>query len=115
MRCVSAVEDVEDSGRTAWIGGAGAAVGYLEAVVGGGQQFCFWLPVRGCVWIIYCQAPRPSWDDSANTNAGVAHHRAVAAALRANAAVSIVERDCRVNDLFGLGPETPWEYRLSCL
>lgn len=120
MWCVTTVEDAEDksSGRIASIRGAGAAVGCLEAVVGSRQQFCFWLPVSGCVWLVHCQAPRPSWDSSANTNACVAHHRAVTAVtatLQANAAVTIIKRDCRVNDLFGLGPETPWKYQLSCL
>ena len=109
-------EGIEDKGsvRIALIRGVGAAAGYLKAVVRIHQQFCFWLHVSSCVWLVYCRAPQPSWDSFTNVNVCVTLHRAVTATLQTNAAVTVVKKDCHINVLFGLGSESPWEYQLIC-
>lgn len=103
-------EDTEgkSSDRIALVRGVGGVVGYLKAVVRVHQQFYFWLHISGSVWLVYCQAP-PSL-----THMFVALHKAVTATLQTNAAVTVLKKDCRVNVLFVLSSESPWEYQLLC-
>lgn len=104
----------KDCDRIMLIRGVGAAVSYLKAVVRVHQQFCFWLHISGCVWLVHCQPPQPSWDSFAHVNICDTHHKAVRAMLQTNTAVAVVKKDCHVNVLFGLGSESPWECQLPC-
>lgn len=94
MRRVTTPEDAEDksSDGITSIRAVGAGLGYLKAVTRIHQQFCFWLHIRSCVWLVHCQVPQPSRVSFASMSACDTHHKAITATLRTNATVTAVKK-----------------------